>query len=81
MTPSVEIEIRTAREGTELIQCLWQHGLSAGFEKSAAGLRVVVRSPQEDPPRLLFDLYDALESWHPGRGSWLTFEAAEPHAR
>jgi hypothetical protein len=73
MTPAVEIEVLSTDEGNELIQCLWRHGLSAGYAPSAEGLRVAVRSPREDPPRLLLDLYDALESWHPGRGSWLTF--------
>ena len=73
MTPEVEIEVRNAREGNELIQCLWRHGLSAGLVCSAGAVRVAVRSPREDPPRLLTDLYDALESWSPGRGSWLTF--------
>ena len=73
MTPEVEIEVRNAREANELIQCLWRHGLSAGLVRSAGAMRVAVRSPREDPPRLLVDLYDALESWSPGRGSWLTF--------
>ena len=75
MTPEVEIEVRDAREGNELIQCLWRHGLSAGLVRSSGAVRVTVRSPREDPPRLLVDLYDALESWSPGRGSWLTFES------
>ena len=74
MTPAaVEIDVRTPEEGNELIQCLWRHGLSAGFVRSPEGLRVAVRSARDDSPRLLVDLYDALESWYPGRGSWLTF--------
>ena len=76
MTPEVEIEVRNAREANELIQCLWRHGLAAGLVHSAGVVRVAVRSPGEDPPRLLTDLYDALESWSPGRGSWLTFGEA-----
>jgi hypothetical protein len=79
MPPAVEIEVQSPQEGTELVQCLWRHGLPAGLIQSAGELRVAVRSPREEAPRLLGDLYDALESWYPGRGSWLTFR--EPSAQ
>ena len=79
MTRAVEIEVESPQEGTELIQCLWRHGLSAGLVQSAGELRVAVRSPREEAPRLLVDLYDALESWSPGRGSWLTFRESASH--
>lgn len=79
MTPAFEIEIGSPREGTTLIQCLWRHGLAAGLVQSAGGLRVAVRSPREEAPRLLVDLYDALGSWFPERGSWLTFGESGTH--
>ena len=78
MTPSVEIEVFSANEGQELVQCLWLHGLSAGLTRVGGQLQVEVRSPPEDPPRFFLNLYDALEGWRPGCGSWLTF--ADPHS-
>jgi putative oxidoreductase len=64
----VEIQVADAREGNDLVGYLRGQGLPANLFESAGLWNVEVASRPEDPPQLVRDLFDALESWAPQGG-------------
>jgi putative oxidoreductase len=73
------VEIDVAREGQtatlaeagDLVDYLWRQGFPAMLVEVDGWWRVEVRAPREQPPGLMTDLLDVLESWpesamHPG---------------
>jgi putative oxidoreductase len=64
----VEIQVANANEGNDLVGYLRRHGLPADLFESAGLWNVEVGSRREDPPQLVHDLFDALQSWAPEDG-------------
>jgi putative oxidoreductase len=74
---AVEIDVAhdgqtaTLAEAGDLVDYLWRQGFPAMLVEVDGWWRVEVRSPREQPPGLMTDLLDVLESWpetamHPG---------------
>jgi hypothetical protein len=63
----IDIEVTGAAEGKDLVDCLWRHGLPASLVERTGLWQVEVRSPREELPQLLGDLFAAVESWSPNR--------------
>jgi putative oxidoreductase len=64
----VEIQVTDASEGNDLVGFLRRQGLPADLFEAAGLWNVEVGSPREDPPLLVSDLFDALQSWVPRGG-------------
>jgi hypothetical protein len=61
--PPVEIDVRSAADGRDLVDCLWRHGFVGHLTTDGRFWRVGVRSPHESARRLLLDLVQPLELW------------------
>jgi len=77
-TPAVEIDVARddphaamLAEAGDLVDYLWRQGFPAMLVEADGWWRVEVRAPREQPPGLMTDLIDVLDSWpeqamHPG---------------
>jgi len=74
----VEIQVADANEGDELVGYLRGQGLPADLFESAGHWNVEVGSRRQDPPQLVRDLFDALQSWVPqGEGTGVVIQYRE----